>query len=133
MGIKKFKPYTPSRRGYTSNSFEEITTDTPERSLIVPHHRKQGHNNLGRITSRFRGGGHKRQYRLIDFKRTKDGIPAKVASIEYDPNRSAFIALLNYVDGEKRYIIAPRNLTVGMTVMSGPDAEPRVGNCLPLS
>ncbi len=132
MGIKKYKPYTPVRRTLTSNSFEEVTKSTPEKSLIAKNHRKKGHNNNGRITSRFRGGGHKKLYRVIDFKRRKDGIPATVASIEYDPNRTAFIALLNYADGEKRYIIAPRHLKVGQTVTSGPDAEARVGNCLPL-
>jgi large subunit ribosomal protein L2 len=133
MGIKKFKPYTPSRRSMTVNSFEEITTDKPERSLLEPLKSTGGRNNTGRVTSRFRGGGHKRHYRLIDFKRRKDGIPAKVASIEYDPNRSAFIALLHYVDGEKTYIIAPRGLEAGQKLMSGPEAEPRVGNCLPLN
>ncbi|MBX3730735.1 MAG: 50S ribosomal protein L2 [Candidatus Sumerlaeia bacterium] len=133
MGIKKFKPYTPSRRSMTVNSFEEITTDKPERSLLEPLKSSGGRNNTGRVTSRFRGGGHKRHYRVVDFKRRKDGIPAKVASIEYDPNRSAFIALLHYVDGEKRYIIAPRGLEVGQKLMSGADAEPRVGNCLPLN
>jgi len=133
MGIKKFKPYTPSRRAMTVNSFEEITRSEPERSLLEKKNVKAGRNNQGRITSRFRGGGHKHHYRIVDFKRRKDGIPAKVDSIEYDPNRTAFIALLHYADGEKRYIIAPKGLTVGTTVMSGPDAEARVGNCLPLS
>ncbi|MBI5154974.1 50S ribosomal protein L2 [Candidatus Poribacteria bacterium] len=133
MGIKKFKPYTPSRRAMSVNSFEEITTSTPERSLIARKKNDAGHNSYGRVTSRFRGGGHKRQYRVIDFRRLKDGIPAKVASIEYDPNRSAFIALLHYADGEKRYMIGPRGLEVGRTVMSGPDAESRLGNCLPLN
>lgn len=133
MGIKKFKPYTPSRRAMSVNAFAELTKSKPEKSLTEPLNRKMGHNNQGRITSRFRGGGHKRLYRVIDFKRRKDDIPAKVASIEYDPNRSAFIALLNYADGEKRYIIAPRNLKVGQTLMSGQNAEARIGNCLPLS
>jgi large subunit ribosomal protein L2 len=134
MGIKKFKPYTPTRRTMTVNSFEEITKSTPERSLIAKgHHYKAGHNANGRITSRFRGGGHARQYRIIDFKRRKDGIAAKVAAVEYDPNRTAFIALLHYTDGQKRYIIAPRGIQVGQTVLSGPDAEARVGNCLPLA
>ncbi len=133
MGIKKFKPYTPVRRTMTVNSFEEITKSTPEKSLIAKNHNKKGHNCHGRITSRFRGGGHKRLYRVIDFKRNKDGVPAKIASIEYDPNRTAFIALLHYADGEKRYILAPRGVKVGRTLMSGPDAEARVGNCLPLA
>jgi large subunit ribosomal protein L2 len=116
----------------TVSSFDEITTDKPEKSLVVPLIKKAGRNNQGRITTRHRGGGHKRKYRLIDFKRNKDGIPGKVATIEYDPNRSAHIALINYVDGEKRYIIAPHGLKVGMTIMSGPDADIRVGNALPL-
>lgn len=133
MGIKKFKPYTPTRRTLTVNSFEELTTDKPEKSLLEKKFDKAGHNNAGRITSRFRGGGHKKHYRIIDFKRKKDGIPAKVATIEYDPNRTAFIALLNYADGEKTYIIAPRGLAVGQTLMSGPEAEARLGNCLPMS
>lgn len=132
MGIKQFRPYTPSRRHMTVSSFDEITTDKPEKSLVVPLIKKAGRNNQGRITTRHRGGGHKRKYRLIDFKRNKDGIPGKVATIEYDPNRSAHIALINYVDGEKRYIIAPHGLKVGMTIMSGPDADIRVGNALPL-
>ncbi|MDK2973240.1 MAG: large subunit ribosomal protein [Candidatus Sumerlaeota bacterium] len=133
MGIKKFKPYTPVRRSLTVNSFEEITKSTPEKSLLVKKSRTGGRNNNGRITSRFRGGGHKRHLRLVDFKRRKDGIPAKVAAIEYDPNRTAFLALLHYADGEKRYILAPRGLVVGQTVLSGPEAEARVGNCLPMS
>ncbi|MEO8377630.1 MAG: 50S ribosomal protein L2 [Candidatus Sumerlaeota bacterium] len=134
MPIKRFRPYTPVRRTLTVLDFSEITKTTPERSLIerLPYH--AGHNNLGRITSRFRGGRHKRMYRKIDFKRNrKDGIPAKVAAIEYDPNRSANIALLHYADGEKTYIIAPQGLKVGTTVTSGPDSEIRVGNCLPLA
>lgn len=133
MGIKKFKPYTPVRRTMTVNAFEEVTAKAPEKSLTEKLTKKGGRNNTGRTTSRFRGGGHKRRYRVIDFKRKKDGIPAKVATIEYDPNRSAFIALLNYADGEKRYIVAPRNLKVGQTVMNGEEAEPRIGNCLPLA
>ncbi len=133
MGIRKFKPTTPSRRTMTVNSFEELTTDRPEKSLLQKKHNKAGHGNTGRITSRFRGGGHKKQYRMIDFRRTKDDIPATVASIEYDPNRSAFIALLHYADGEKRYIIAPRGLKLGATVMNGEKAEARVGNCLPMA
>ncbi len=132
MPIKKFNPYTPVRRTLTVLDFSEITARRPEKSLTqrLPYH--AGHNNLGRVTSRFRGGRHKRLYRLIDFKRLKDGIPARVATIEYDPNRSANIALLNYADGEKRYMIAPKGLKVGQTVMNGEKAEIRVGNCLPL-
>lgn len=130
MPIKKYKPTTPRRRGMSSLTFEEITTNKPEKSLVVPLKSKGGRNNNGRITTRHQGGGHKRSYRLIDFKRNKDGIPAKVATIEYDPNRSANIALLHYVDGEKRYILAPKGLTVGTTVVSGKDADIKVGNCL---
>lgn len=130
MPIKKYKPTTPGRRGMSSLTFEEITTNKPEKSLIVPLKSKGGRNNNGRITTRHQGGGHKRNYRLIDFKRDKDGIPAKVATIEYDPNRSANIALLNYADGEKRYILAPKGLTVGTKIVSGKDADIKVGNCL---
>ena len=130
MPIKKYKPTTPGRRGMSSLTFEEITTNKPENTLVVPLKSKGGRNNNGRITTRHQGGGHKRSYRLIDFKRNKDGIPAKVATIEYDPNRSANIALLHYVDGEKRYILAPKGLTVGTTVVSGKDADIKVGNCL---
>lgn len=134
MPIKKFNPYTPTRRFQTVLDFKaEITKKTPERSLLerLPYH--AGHNNTGRVTSRFRGGRHKRLYRAVDFKRLdKDGIPARVAGIEYDPNRSANIALLHYADGEKRYIVAPKGLTDGAVVTNGPDAEIRVGNCLPL-
>ena len=130
MPIKKYKPTTPGRRGMSSLTFEEITTNKPEKSLIVPLKSKGGRNNNGRITTRHQGGGHKRNYRLIDFKRDKDGIPAKVATIEYDPNRSANIALLNYADGAKRYILAPKGLTVGTKVVSGKDADIKVGNCL---
>ncbi|MCR2823237.1 50S ribosomal protein L2 [Lederbergia panacisoli] len=133
MAIKKYKPTSNGRRNMTALDFSEITTDTPEKSLLEPLHRKGGRNNQGRTTVRFRGGGHKRQYRIIDFKRTKDGIPGRVATIEYDPNRSANIALINYHDGEKRYILAPKNLKVGMDVMSGPDADIKVGNALPLA
>lgn len=133
MPIKKFKPTTPTRRYHSVNAFEEITKSEPEKSLLEKNHRKKGHNNHGRITSRFRGGGHKRAYRVIDFKRRKDDIPAKVAAIEYDPNRTAFIALLFYADGEKRYIVAPRGIQVGQTIMSGEKAEARLGNCLPLA
>lgn len=132
MAMKKFKPTSPSRRFMTVESFEEITCTEPERSLLAPLSKQAGRNNQGRITVRHRGGGHKRRYRIIDFKRDKDGIPAKVATIEYDPNRSAHIALLNYVDGEKRYIVAPNGLKVGTTIMSGPEADIVVGNALPL-
>ncbi len=132
MAIKSFKPVTPSRRFMTVSTFEEITRTEPEKSLLKPLKKTGGRNNLGRITVRFRGGGHKRLYRIIDFKRDKDGIPAKVFSIEYDPNRSARIALLHYADGEKRYIIAPKDLMVGDVVMSGENAEIKPGNALPL-
>ncbi|MDI9258881.1 50S ribosomal protein L2 [Alicyclobacillus sendaiensis] len=132
MGIKKYRPTSPGRRFMSVSTFEEITTDKPERSLLVPLKKKAGRNNQGRITVRHRGGGHKRMYRIIDFKRNKDGVPAKVATIEYDPNRSARIALLHYLDGEKRYIIAPHGLKVGDVVMSGEDVDIRVGNALPL-
>lgn len=132
MPIKKYKPTTNGRRGMTGLTFEEITTSKPEKSLLTPLKSKGGRNNNGRITTRHQGGGHKRQYRIIDFKRNKDLIPAKVATIEYDPNRSANIALLNYVDGEKRYIIAPKGLTVGQTVLSGEGADIKVGNALVL-
>ncbi|MCG0238203.1 MAG: 50S ribosomal protein L2 [Firmicutes bacterium] len=133
MGIKRFKPTSPGIRQMTVQTFEEITRTEPERSLVVPLPSTGGRNNQGRITVRFRGGRHKRLYRIIDFKRDKDGIPAKVAHIEYDPNRSARIALLHYADGEKRYIIAPLGLQVGDTVMSGPDVDIKVGNALPLA
>ncbi|WP_027339537.1 50S ribosomal protein L2 [Halonatronum saccharophilum] len=132
MAIKKFKPTTPSRRYMTVASFEEITTDKPEKSLLKPIKKTGGRNATGRITVRHRGGGHKRMYRVIDFKRNKDGIPAKVATIEYDPNRSARIALLNYVDGEKRYIIAPKGLQVGDEIISGSEADIKPGNALAL-
>ncbi|MFZ5942532.1 MAG: 50S ribosomal protein L2 [Bacillota bacterium] len=132
MPIKKFKPTSPGRRQMTVSTFEEITTDKPEKSLVEPLKKHAGRNAQGRLTVRHQGGGHKRQYRVIDFKRNKDGIPAKVATIEYDPNRSARIALLNYVDGEKRYIVAPDGLKVGDTIVSGPDADIKVGNALPL-
>ena len=133
MAIRKFKPTTNGRRNMSVLSFDEITTSTPERSLLAPLSGKGGRNNNGRITTRHQGGGHKRQYRIIDFKRNKDGIPAKVATIEYDPNRTANIALLNYVDGEKRYILAPKGLEVGQTIVSGPEADIKVGNALPLA
>jgi large subunit ribosomal protein L2 len=133
MGIKKFRPLTPSQRYRTISDFSEITTDEPEKSLLEPLKKSGGRNNHGHITSRRRGGGHKRKYRRIDFKRNKIGIPARVASIEYDPNRSARIALLFYADGEKRYILAPNGLQVGDHLESGPDVEIRVGNSMPLS
>ncbi len=132
MAIKKYKPTSNGRRNMTTSDFAEITTDKPEKSLLSPLKRKGGRNNTGRITVRHQGGGHKRQYRIIDFQRRKDGIPGRVATIEYDPNRSANIALINYLDGEKRYILAPKGLEVGMTIMSGPEADIKVGNTLPL-
>ena len=133
MPVKKFRPVTPTLRYKTVSDFAEITSTTPEKSLLEPLRKTGGRNNLGRLTSRHIGGGHKRQYRRIDFKRDKHGIPAKVATIEYDPNRSARIALLHYADGEKRYIIAPVGLGVGRKVMSGPEAEFEPGNALPLA
>lgn len=132
MGIKKFKPTSPGRRQMTVSTFEEITTSTPEKSLLAPLSKKAGRNNQGRITVRHQGGGHKRKYRIIDFKRNKDGIVGKVATIEYDPNRSANIALINYADGEKRYILAPLGLKVGDQIVSGADADIKTGNALPL-
>jgi large subunit ribosomal protein L2 len=132
MGIRKLKPNTPATRYYSISSFEEITKLTPEKSLLAPIKKSGGRNNLGRVTSRHRGGGHKRRYRIIDFKRDKINTEAKVASIEYDPNRTARIALLTYKDGEKRYILAPEGLKVGDTIVTGPDAEIKVGNSLPL-
>ncbi|MDP2646735.1 MAG: 50S ribosomal protein L2 [Desulfobacterales bacterium] len=132
MAVKKVKPTSPGRRFQTYSTFEEITRSTSEKSLLKVVKKTGGRNVNGRITCRHRGGGHKRKYRMIDFKRDKTGIPAKVASIEYDPNRSARIALLNYADGEKRYILAPLNLSVGDKVMSGPEADIMPGNCLPL-
>ena len=132
MAIKRYKPTSPGRRGMSVVAFDDITTTEPHKPLLRPLKSKAGRNNQGRITTRHRGGGHKRLYRLIDFKRDKDGVPARVATIEYDPNRSARIALLFYEDGEKRYITAPNGLKVGDRLMSGPDAEFRVGNCLPL-
>jgi large subunit ribosomal protein L2 len=133
MGIKRVKPTSPGRRFQTFHDFEEITKSSPERSLVKILKKSGGRNSYGRVTARWRGGGHKRYYRIIDFKRDKDGIPAKVATIEYDPNRSARIALLHYADGEKRYILAPLNLKVGTEVMSGQDADIKPGNALPLS
>ncbi len=134
MGIRKYKPVTPGRRGATVSDFADLTPGAkPEKSLLRPIIKTGGRNNQGKITARHRGGGHKRRYRLIDFRRNKDGVLAKVDSIQYDPNRSARIALLYYVDGEKRYIIAPAGLKAGDTVQSGSEAPPTVGNCLPLS
>ena len=132
MAVRKYKPTSAGRRNMSVSTFEEITKKDPEKSLLKPLRKSGGRNNRGRITTRHRGGGHKRHYRIIDFKRNKHGVPAKVASIEYDPNRSSRIALLHYADGEKRYIIAPLGLSVGDRVMSGPEAEIRVGNALPL-
>ncbi len=133
MGIKTYNPYTPSRRQMTGSDFAEITKTTPEKSLLASKSRQAGRNNQGKITVRHRGGGAKRKYRIIDFKRRKDGVPATVIGVEYDPNRTANIALICYEDGEKAYILAPAGLTDGMKVMNGPEAEVRVGNCLPLA
>ena len=132
MGIKTYNPYTPSRRHMTGSDFSEITKKTPEKSLTYSLKKNSGRNNQGKITVRHRGGGAKKKYRLIDFKRNKDGIPAKVVAIEYDPNRTANIALLHYADGEKAYIIAPVGLKVGDELMNGANAEIKIGNCLPL-
>jgi large subunit ribosomal protein L2 len=132
VAIKKYKPTSNGRRNMTSLDFAEITTDTPEKTLLAPLKKRAGRNNNGRITVRHQGGGHKRQYRLIDFKRNKDNITAVVKTIEYDPNRSANIALLHYTDGTKAYILAPKGLQVGMILVSGPDADIKVGNALPL-
>ena len=132
MGIRKFKPFTPSRRYLTSSDFKEITTDSPERSLILPMRRTGGRNNTGRVTSWQRGGGHKRRYRLIDFRRDKDGVPGRVASVEYDPNRTARIALVNYADGEKRYILAPNGVKVGDSIVTSDTADILPGNCMQL-
>src|SRR5215204_5818899 len=133
MPIKRYKPTSPGRRFATYADRSELTDKDPEKTLVEGLTKSGGRNAHGRITSRHRGGGAKRKYRIIDFKRTKDGVPAKVASIEYDPNRTAHIALLHYADGEKRYILAPNRLRVGMTVLSGPDADIQAGNCLPMS
>lgn len=133
MGIRKYKPTTPGRRGMTVSTFEEITRSTPEKSLTVTLKKHAGRNSRGKITVRHRGGGTRPKYRIIDFKRNKDGVPGKVATIEYDPNRSANIALIHYLDGEKRYIIAPQGLMVGDMIVSGPDADIKVGNALPLA
>lgn len=132
MGVRKYKPTTPARRGMSVSDFDTVTTDRPLKSLTRPNPRKAGRNAHGRITTRHQGGGHKRRYRVIDFRRNKDGVPAKVATIEYDPNRSARIALLHYADGEKRYILAPEGLKVGDLLESGEKADIRAGNALPL-
>ncbi len=133
MGIRKYKPTTPGLRGMTVSTFEEITKSTPEKSLTVTLKKHSGRNNRGKITVRHRGGGYRPKYRIIDFKRNKDGVPGTVTAIEYDPNRSANIALITYADGEKRYIIAPEKLEVGATVVSGPDADIVAGNALPIA
>jgi large subunit ribosomal protein L2 len=133
MAVKKYKPTSPGRRGMTSYTFEEITKTKPERSLVKPLNKKAGRNSYGRVTVRHRGGGHKRKYRVVDFKRDKHNIPATVAAIEYDPNRTARLALLNYKDGEKRYIIAPLGIKVGDTLVSGPNVDVRAGNAMPIS
>ena len=133
MGIKKYNPYTPSRRHMTGSDFSEITKNEPERSLLVSLKKNSGRNNQGKITVRHQGGGNRKKYRIVDFKRYKDNIPSTVIGIEYDPNRSANIALICYADGEKAYILAPEGLTDGMKVMNGPEAEVRIGNCLPLA
>lgn len=133
MGIKNYKPTSPGRRQMTVSTFEEITTACPEKSLLEPLKKKGGRNNQGRMTTRHQGGGHKKMYRIIDFKRNKDGIPAKVASIEYDPNRTANIALLNYADGEKRYILATHGMKVGDSILSGKEADIKSGNAMNLS
>ena len=132
MGIKTYNPYTPSRRNMTGSDFAEITKSTPEKSLLVSLQKNSGRNNQGKITVRHQGGGSRKKYRLVDFKRNKDGIPANVIGIEYDPNRTANIALIAYADGQKSYILAPEGLKVGMKIMNGATAEVRVGNCLPL-
>jgi len=133
MALKKYRPTSPGRRFQTVSDYADITATTPEKSLLEPLHKKGGRNNNGRITTRHQGGGHKRRYRKIDFKRSKDGVPAKVATIEYDPNRSSRIALLHYLDGEKRYILAPQKLSVGDMVESGEGADIKPGNALPLA
>jgi large subunit ribosomal protein L2 len=133
MGIRKYNPTTPGLRGMTVSTFEEITTDKPEKSLTETLKKHSGRNSRGKITVRHRGGGYRPKYRIIDFKRDKDGVPGKVATIEYDPNRSANIALINYADGEKRYIVAPNKLSVGDVIVSGPDADIKIGNALPVA
>ncbi len=130
MALKKFKPVTPSQRFKIISAFDDITTDKPEKSLLVPNKKSGGRNNQGKMTVRYLGGGHKRSYRIVDFKRDKDGIPGKVKTIEYDPNRSARIALINYMDGEKRYIVAPHGLKVGQEIISGKNSSPDIGNTL---
>ena len=132
MSIKKYKPTSPGRRGMSVSGFDSITTSRPEKSLLAPKKRKGGRNNLGRITTRHQGGGHKKRYRLIDFKRDKIGIPGKVATVEYDPNRTSRICLINYADGEKRYILAPNGISVGDTIVSGDQIDINVGNAMPL-
>ncbi|MCQ2518773.1 MAG: 50S ribosomal protein L2, partial [Lachnospiraceae bacterium] len=132
MGIKTYNPYTPSRRNMTGSDFSEITKKTPEKSLLVSLDKNAGRNNQGKITIRHRGGGNRKKYRMVDFRRLKDGVPATVVGIEYDPNRTANIALICYADGEKAYILAPEGLKDGMKIMNGPEAEVRIGNCLPL-
>ena len=133
MAVKKFKPVTPGTRFRVGNAYTELTTDTPEKSLLAPMKRSGGRNHTGKMTMRQLGGGHKKRYRIVDFKRNKHGVPATVKSVEYDPNRSAFISLVNYKDGEKRYIIAPEGIKVGQVIFSGPSVEPDVGNAMPLS
>src|SRR5690625_2996948 len=133
MAMKKYKPTSNGRRNMTTLTNEEITTDKPEKTLLAPITKRAGRNNQGRITVRHQGGGHKRQYRIIDFKRDKDGIPGRVATIEYDPNRTANIALIHYADGEKRYILAPKGLEVGQEIESGVNADIKTGNALPLA
>ncbi len=133
MSVRKLKPITPGQRFRVVNGFDAITTDKPEKSLLAPKKRSGGRNSQGKMTIRYKGGGHKRRYRIIDFKRDKQGIPATVATIEYDPNRTAFIALLNYQDGEKRYVIAQNGLQVGQNVVSGSNVAPEIGNAMPLS
>ena len=133
MSVRKLKPITPGQRFRVVNGYDAITTDKPEKSLLAPKKRSGGRNNQGKMTMRYKGGGHKRRYRIIDFKRNKVGIPATVASIQYDPNRTAFIALLNYQDGEKRYVIAQNGLEVGQNIVSGSGVSPEIGNAIPLS
>ena len=133
MSVRKLKPITPGQRFRVVNGFDAITTDKPEKSLLAPIKKSGGRNSQGKMTMRYKGGGHKKRYRVIDFKRNKEGVPATVASIEYDPNRTAFIALLNYQDGEKRYIIAPNGLQVDQNVVSGSGVAPEIGNAMPLS
>ncbi len=133
MSVRKLKPITPGQRFRVVNGYDAITTDKPEKSLLAPKKRSGGRNNQGKMTMRYRGGGHKKRYRIIDFKRNKTGIPATVATIEYDPNRTAFIALLNYQDGEKRYIIAQNGLQVGQNIVSGDNVAPEIGNAMPLA